>query len=147
MASLARRRRNSGVRSRRESSAERRTAHIAELRERGSEAEAKLRRLYDAIENGIADVSDQMLKERVIELKAIRDQARADADRAACALDRLGPSITPQALKTFASQARRRMRSETGDYRRDHLRMGSKSELLRTLVRCFRAQKRRVLTV
>jgi len=59
------------------------------------------------------------------------------------------PSITPQALKTFASQARRRMRNESGGYRRDHLRalaqrvevdgkevriMGSKSVLLRALV-------------
>ena len=85
----------------------------------------------------------------MIELKAIRDQARADAERAEGVIDRLGPSITPQALKTFASQARRRMRTESGGYRREHLRalaqrvevdtkevriMGSKSELLRTLV-------------
>jgi site-specific DNA recombinase len=90
-----------------------------------------------------------LLKQRVTELKAIRDQARADADRAEGALDRAGPSITSQALKTFASRARRRMRTESGAYRRDHLRaldqrvevdakeirtMGSKSVLLRTLV-------------
>jgi hypothetical protein len=72
---------------RREERGERRTAHIAELRKRAAEAEAKLKRLYDAIENGIADVSDPMLKERVTELKAVRDQARADAERAAGALD------------------------------------------------------------
>jgi site-specific DNA recombinase len=57
--------------------------------------------------------------------------------------------VLPQALKTFASQARKRMRNESGGYRRDHLRalaqrievdakevriMGSKSVLLRTLV-------------
>ncbi len=134
---------------RREERAKSRTAHIAELRKRATEAEAKLKRLYDAIENGIADVSDPMLRERVTELKAIRDQARADAERAEGALDRIGPSITPQALKTFASQARRRMRTESGGYRRDHLRalaqrvevdtkevriMGSKGVLLRTLV-------------
>ena len=56
---------------------------------------------------------------------------------------------TPQALKTFASQTRRRMRTEAGSYRRDHLRalaqrvevdvievriIGSKSVLLRILV-------------
>jgi hypothetical protein len=137
----------SAVLHRRKERAERRTAHIAELRKRAAEAEAKLKRLYDAIEN--ADVSDPMLKERVTELKAIRDQARADAERAAGALDRLGPSITPQVLKTFANQPRRRMRTESGDYRRDHLRalaqrvevdakevriMGSKGVLLRTLV-------------
>jgi site-specific DNA recombinase len=58
-------------------------------------------------------------------------------------------AFTPQALKTFASQARRRMRTKSGGYRCDHLRalarrvevdakevriMGSKSVLLRTLV-------------
>ena len=139
----------SRVLDRREERAGSRTTHIAELRRRASEAEAKLKRLYDAIENGIADVSDPMLKERVTELKSVRDQARADAERAEGALDRAGPSITPQALKTFARQARKRMRTESGGYRRDHLRalaqrvevdakevriMGSKSVLLRTLV-------------
>jgi hypothetical protein len=119
------------------------------LRKRAAEAEAKLKRLYDAIETGIADVSDPLLKERVTELKSVRDQARADAERTEGALDRAGPSITPQALETFAGQARRRMRSESGGYRRDHLRalaqrvevdtkevriIGSKSVLLRTLV-------------
>src|SRR6516164_1142368 len=129
--------------------AERRTAHIAELRRRASEADAKLKRLYDAIENGIADLTDPMLKDRITELKATRDQARLDAERAQEAIDRIGPSITPQLLKTFARTARKRMRTESGGYRRDHLRalaqrvevdtkevriMASKSVLLRTLV-------------
>jgi site-specific DNA recombinase len=138
-----------GVLDRRLERAERRTTHIAELRKRASEADAKLKRLYDAIENGVADLSDPMLKDRIGELKATRDQARVDAERAESAIERLGPSITPQALKTFARQVRKRMRTESGGYRRDHLRalaqrvevdakevriMGSKSELLRTLV-------------
>ena len=89
----------SRVLDRREERARSRTTHIAELRRRASEAEAKLKRLYDAIENGIADVSDPMLKERVTELKSVRDQARADAERAEGALDRAGPSITPQAAQ------------------------------------------------
>jgi site-specific DNA recombinase len=90
-----------------------------------------------------------MLKDRVAELKAIRDQARAAAERAADAIERLGPSIPPQALKTFARQARKRMWTESGAYRRDHLCalaqrvevdakevriMGLKSVLLRALV-------------
>jgi hypothetical protein len=112
----------SSVLQRREERAERRTTHIAELRKRASETDAKLKRLYDAIENGIADLSDPMLRDRVGELKAIRDQARADAERAQNTIERLGPSITPQALKTFAGQARKRMRTESGGYRRDHLR-------------------------
>ena len=74
--------------------------HIAELRKSAAEAAAKLKRLHDAIENGIADVSDPLLEERVTELKSVRDQARAE--RAAGALDRAVPSIAPQVLKTFA---------------------------------------------
>jgi site-specific DNA recombinase len=90
-----------------------------------------------------------MLKDRIAELKATRDQARLDAERAEEAIERGGPTITPQTLKTFARTARKRMRTENGGYRRDHLRafaqrfevdqkelriMGSKSVVLRTLV-------------
>lgn len=114
-----------------------------------TEVDAKLKRLYDAIENGVADFADPMLKGRVAELKVIRDQAHADAERAEGALERVGPAITAQSLKTFARQARKRLRTETGGYRGDYLRalaqrvevdaqelriMGAKSELLRTLV-------------
>ena len=71
------------------------------------------------------------------------------SSRAEGTIERTGPTITSQSLKTFARLARKRMRTESGGYRRDHLRalaqrvevdakevriMGSKSELLRTLV-------------
>jgi site-specific DNA recombinase len=75
------------------------------LRKRASEADAKLKRLYDAIENGIANLTDPMLKDRIAELKAIRDQARADAERAEDAIDRLGPSINPQNIRQAGPQA------------------------------------------
>ncbi|HMA70096.1 MAG TPA: hypothetical protein VKP67_01180 [Xanthobacteraceae bacterium] len=90
-----------------------------------------------------------MLKDRIAELKATRDQARLDAERAEEALNRSGPVITPRALKTFARVARKGVRTESGGYRRDHLRalaqrvevdaeeiriMAAKSVLLRTLV-------------
>jgi hypothetical protein len=136
----------SSVPNRREERAERRTAHISALRNRAAEADGKLKRLYDAIENGVADLADPMLKDRIAELKATRDQARADAGGPKV---RWSGSITPAALKTFARTARRGMRTELGGYRRDHLHalaqrvevdakevriMGSKSVLLRTLV-------------
>jgi len=139
----------SSVLDRREERSERQATHIAELRKRATEADAKLKRLYDAIENGVTDLSDLLLKDRITELKAIRDQARADAERAEGAIERLGPAITIQSVKKFARTARKRMRTESGGYRRDYLRalaqrvevdaqelriMGSKSELLRTLV-------------
>lgn len=114
-----------------------------------AEADAKLMRLCEAIEHGVADLSDPRLKERVAELTAIRDQSRIDADRAAAEIEKAGPTLTPQALGTFARQARKRMRDPKGGYRRDHLRaraqrvevderevriLGKKSALLRTLV-------------
>jgi site-specific DNA recombinase len=108
----------SHVLDRRTERAQRRKLHIAELRKRATEIDAKLKRLYDAIENGVADLSDPMLKDRIGELKATRDQARLDAERAEDAVERAGPTITPEALKTFARTARKRMRTDGGGYRR-----------------------------
>ena len=90
-----------------------------------------------------------MLKDRIGELKATRDQARFDAERAWTRLIAPARPSHHRPLKTFARTARKRMRTENGGYRRDHLRalaqrvevdqkelriMGSKSVLLRTLV-------------
>jgi hypothetical protein len=109
----------------------------------------RLKRLYDAIETGVADLGDPGLKERIDGLKAIRDQAQADTMRAQAMLDSAAQQpVTATMLRKFAATARQRMRIEGGGYRRDHLRalaqrvevgdrevriMGSKSDLLRTL--------------
>jgi hypothetical protein len=129
---------------------ERRRRHVTELRKRSAEAEVKLKRVYEAIENGVVNVADQSLKDRITELTAIRDQAQLDAERSAASIERLGPAITPESLRRFALAARRKLRNKDGTYRRDHLRalaqrvevvdqsqiriMGAKTELLRTLV-------------
>ena len=132
---------------RREERASRRHAVATELAKRAAEADARLKRLYAAIERGLADLDDPALKDRIAELKATRDQARLDAERAAAALETNGQAITVDHLRRFAEIARRRMRTPQG-YRRDHLRalaqrvevaegevriMGSKTTLLRTL--------------
>ena len=135
---------------RREERSERRREHIAELNKRATESELRLKRLYDAIEAGIADLDDPALKDRIDGLKAIRDQAKADADRAQAMLQNTGQkAVTPEMLRKFTTTARERIRLESGGYRRDHLRalaqrvevadgevriMGSKSRLLQTLV-------------
>ena len=124
--------------------------HIAELNKRSAESELRLKRLYDAIEAGVADLDDPALKDRIDGLKAIRDQAKTDVDRAQAMLQNTGQkAVTPQMLRKFAATARERIRLEGGGYRRDHLRalaqrvevaegevriMGSKSRLLQTLV-------------
>ncbi len=138
----------SEVLDRRDEYVERRRGHITELHKRAAEADAKLVRLYEAIENGVADIGDPALKGRLAELSAIRDQARADSERAAGAIERAGPELTAEKVKAFATAARRRLRNKDGSYRRDHLRavaqrievgngevriMGTKTELLRTL--------------
>jgi hypothetical protein len=61
---------------RRQERAERRRKHIAELTKRAAETDLRLKRLYDAIENGVADLDDPTLKDRIAGLKSIRDQAR-----------------------------------------------------------------------
>ncbi|MGI8841912.1 MAG: recombinase family protein, partial [Caulobacteraceae bacterium] len=134
---------------RRQERTERRHAHIVELNKRATETDLRLKRLYDAIESGVADLDDPDLKDRIASLKAVRDQSRVDADRASAMLESAGQkAITAPMLAKFAQTARKRMRVPGGGYRRDHLRalaqrvevndgevriMGSKSDLLRTL--------------
>ncbi len=127
----------------------RRREHIAELNKRATETDLRLKRLYDAIESGVAVLDDPALKERITGLKAIRDQAKAAAERASAMLDSTSQQvITPAMLRKFALTAREHIRLPGGGYRRDHLRalaqrvevndgevriMGSKGNLLRTL--------------
>ena len=134
---------------RRQERTERRREHIAELNKRATEADLRLKRLYDAIETGVADLNEPGLKDRIAGLQAIRDQAQADTIRAQTMLDSAAQQpVTTKVLRKFAATARKRMRIEGGGYRRDHLRalaqrvevddhevriMGSKSDLLRTL--------------
>jgi len=131
--------------------AESRRTHVAEMRRRASEAEARLHRLYQLIESGAASPSEPVLAGRLAELNATRDQAHADADRAEATMEKADSAVTPETLRAFALAARKRLRNEDGTYRRDHLRalaqrvevegdavriMGSKTELLRTLIAC-----------
>jgi site-specific DNA recombinase len=123
--------------------------HIAELNERATETDLRLEQLYDAIESGMTDLDDPELKDRAAGLKATRDQAQADSERAQTMLESSGQqAITPRMIPKFARAAREHMRIDGGGYRRDHLRalaqraevahkevriMGSKGDLLRTL--------------
>ncbi len=119
------------------------------MNKRTAETDLRLKRRYDAIEAGVADLEDPALKERVASLKAIRDQAQSDAARAAAMLESSAQqAITPQMVQRFARTARERIRIDGGGYRRNHLRalaqrvevadrevriIGSKSNLLQTL--------------
>lgn len=100
----------------------------------------------------MADIDDPALEDRIDGLKAIRDQAKANAERAKAMLNNSGSkAITPQMVPTFDKTARQRIHFEGGGYRRDHLRafaqrvemadgevrrMGSKTRLLQAPVSC-----------
>jgi hypothetical protein len=84
------------------------------------DAEAKLTRLYEAIENGLAELDETNLKGRISELKRIRDAARADVERAE-ARDAKAAEITPEALARFSRLAREGLRREDGTFRRGHV--------------------------
>ncbi len=134
---------------RRQERSERPREHIGELNRRAAESEVRLKRLYDAIGAGVADLDDPALKDRIDSLKAIRDQAKANAERGQAMLQNSGSqAVTQQMLSKFAHIPRQSIRLEGGDYRRDHLRafaqrvevadgelriMGSKSRLLQVL--------------
>lgn len=107
---------------RRQEWADQRRGHVSELRKKATEAEAKLSRLYEAVENGLLSGSDGSLKERVDELTRIRDQARADAERVVASIERIAPKITAASLHRFATAARRKLRDLECGYRREHLR-------------------------
>lgn len=134
---------------RRSERAAERGQHVAELNKRAAEAEQRLKRLYGAIETGVADLADPALKERISSLKSMRDQAQADAERASALLQSSGgQAVTPDMIRQLAVAARRRLRRQGGGYRRDYVRlvahrievgdrqvriMGSRSGLLKTL--------------
>jgi site-specific DNA recombinase len=137
-----------GLLKRREEHVERQKGRIADLKKQAADAEAKLTRLYEAIENGLAALDDANLKGRIAELRRIRDAARADTERAEAG-DRRAPEITPDILSRFAEAARRRIKTDDGSFRRHHLQAllqrvevgmdeirikGSKIQLLRELV-------------
>lgn len=139
----------SGLLKRREEHTERLRGRIAELRKQAADAEGKLTRLYEAIENGLADLDDPNLKGRIEELKRIRDAARADADRAEGRADDKGNRLTPEFLRRFGIEARKKIRARDGGFRRSHVQAlvqrvevgtdeirikGSKPRLLQTLV-------------
>lgn len=129
--------------------ADRRRTHVAQLRERAADAATKLRRLYEAIENGMLVASDRMFRERVTELGAIRDQAEADAERIAGMVDRTGPTVTAQDLHRMAVDTGAKLRSAESGARRAMVRsllqrvevadkhqarvLGSRETLLKTL--------------
>ncbi|ABQ71641.1 hypothetical protein Swit_5028 (plasmid) [Rhizorhabdus wittichii RW1] len=70
--------------------------YTCSIKARQGETDLSLKRLYDAIESGVADISDPALKDRISGLKSLRDQAQVDAERAQAMLESSGNrAVTP----------------------------------------------------
>jgi site-specific DNA recombinase len=110
-----------GLIDRRQVQAARSDARLAELRKVAAEADAKLTRLYAAIESGVADPTDPNLKGRLTELKRVRDSARADVERAEARDAGAESTVTPDILRRFATEARKRLRDREGGFRRHYV--------------------------
>ena len=97
------------------------TDRVANLRKTLSDTEARLKRLYDAIENGIADPSDQTFKDRIAAIKTDRDIAQVTLDRA---LTELRPEarITQDKIAAFTSIMRENIQNGPIPFRRAYLR-------------------------
>lgn len=82
---------------------------LAALGREASEAEGRLRRLYQLIENGHAEMDD-FLRERILTLKAERDRANATLDRARSAV-RPVIDITAAQAERFGTLMRKNLTS------------------------------------
>lgn len=124
--------------------AERRRSHVGELRKRAAEAASSMLRSKTGW-----SATEPMGSRTGSESWAIKVEAKADADRAEAAIEKLGPMITPEAIQRMADATREALRDSDGKYRRAQVRavaqrvevlsteeikiMGVRTELLRTM--------------
>lgn len=94
---------------------------VAALQNKLSECESRLSRLYEAIENGVADCTDPTLKDRLANLKNERDRAKAARDRA---MQELQPEtrITEEKINAFAGLMRANVANGPIPFRRAYIR-------------------------
>ena len=97
------------------------TDRITNLRKNLSDTDARLKRLYDAIENGIADPTDDTLKDRIAAIKTERDIAQVALDRAMIEL-RPEARITQDKIAAFTTIMRDNIQNGAIPFRRAYLR-------------------------
>ncbi len=96
-------------------------SRLTALRGKLTDAEGRLGRLYQAIENGIADANDPTLKDRVAAIKTERDIAQATFDRAVAEM-RPEARITEDKIASFVATMRDNVLSGDTAFRRAWLR-------------------------
>ncbi|EGE55955.1 Resolvase domain protein [Rhizobium etli CNPAF512] len=97
------------------------TSRMAALRAKLADAESRLSRLYQAIENGIVDPADATLKERITALRTDRDIAQIALNRAA---EEASPAsrITEEKIAAFTEIMRTNVLEGEIAFRRAYLR-------------------------
>lgn len=110
-----------GLLERQASRSEDHAQRVTALQNKVAEAQARLSRMYQAIENGIADVSDPTLKDRVAAIKTERDQAGAALDRAFAEL-RPETRLTEEKINAFSALMRENVSSGAIPFRKAYLR-------------------------
>lgn len=96
-------------------------AEIAQHRAARTDATTRLRRLYDTIEAGIADLDDPELKQRIDLAKLQVREAERLAEALSQRLNINKAVITDAAMKKFADTARARLRDSDPSFRRNWL--------------------------
>lgn len=94
---------------------------ITALRGKLSDAEGRLGRLYQAIENGIADPNDPTLKDRITAVKTERDIAKVAFDRAVAEM-RPDVRLTEEKISAFVEVMRVNLLTGDVPFRRAYLR-------------------------
>jgi hypothetical protein len=97
------------------------STRLTTLRAKLADAEARLGRLYAAIESGLADPGDSTLKERIASVKVERDIALVALDRA---LSEMRPAarITEEKIAAFVEIMRTNVLSGDTPFRRAYIR-------------------------
>lgn len=97
------------------------THRMTALQNKVADAESRLSRLYQAIETGLVDFSDETLKGRVAALKSERDHAKAALERAFAEL-RPDARLTEEKVDAFARLMRENVTQGAIPFRRAYLR-------------------------
>ena len=87
------------------------------------EAKARIDRLYDAIERGIADYDDGAFSERMTTAKLQKSEAETRIRTLTARLDLAKIEISDEQIEHFTNEIRRRLRSEDPTFRRTWLHM------------------------
>jgi hypothetical protein len=94
---------------------------LTALRGKLTDAEERLKRLYAAIESGIADPSDATLKDRIAAVKTERDIAQVAFDRAVAEM-RPDTKITEERIAAFTEAMRTNGLTGETPFRRAYIR-------------------------